>query len=225
MPPVATVELQCPSGIAGNMWLAAALALGAEAQPLFDLPAVLRLGDARLEWTADGSSGVVCTDLEVVDVDPGIDGTFADLTDRIAGTDLPARVREVATAVAERRCEGDAGTPFAGRRWWGEEFTDTLIDVVGGVLAWYQLGEPAVVTRGPVALGGAALPGLDEVLGPITHVGGGPPVALTTATGAALLRQFWQPGTASGESVRRCAVHSAFVRRFDLTPMAAALHA
>lgn len=94
------MSLRCPSGIAGNMWLAAALGLGADPQPFLHLPQRLGLGPARIEWRCERRgtprAEVEVVDVEVVDVDESIDGTIEDLRSRIGAAELSADLRELA---------------------------------------------------------------------------------------------------------------------------------
>lgn len=222
-----TVLLRCPSGIAGNMWLAAALGLGADPQPLLHLPQRLGLGPARIEWRCERRgtprAEVEVVDLEVVDVDESIDGTVEDLRSRIGAAELSADLRELALQVLAWRCRGDAGTSFGEQRWWQGELTDTLVDVVGGVMAWDLLDRPAIATDGPVAVGtphGAILSALE----PVPTTTGGCPAQLATATGAALLHEWWSATMPTTEPRTRCEVRSCFARSFGLPPMTASYH-
>ncbi len=206
------------------MWLAGLLGLGADRERILSLPATLRLGSARIDWTRRQDGGTLWTDLEVVDVDPAIDGTFDDLVRHLEQTELPSDLRAAAREVLHWRRRGDAGTEFSRQRFWGAEFTDTLIDVVGGVLAWDLLGRPRVTTTGIVDAG-TATEGIREVLGPVPHHSGSCADPLVTATGAALLRHFWTPVPVPEEPpLAACEIRSTFARRHGLGPMVASLH-
>lgn len=218
-----SVVLRCPSGIAGNMWLAVALALGADTDVLFALPAMLGVSPARLDWRSTVHGNVVCADLEVVDIDPRIDGTYEDVRSRISALPLSSDLRIRCLNVLKLRRDADSGSAFATEKWWGSELTDTLVDVVGGVLAWDLLGRPIVTTSGPVVLGSAA-EGVRTVLGSIPWHPGNAKVTLTTATGAALLRTLWAPYDLDLPAMLRCEVRSAFARRYHLPPLTAELH-
>lgn len=217
------VLLRCPSGIAGNMWLAAALGLGADPEPLLRLPRTLRLSPARLALDRRWTGSCWSLDLEVVEVDGDIDGTYDDLRSRIRGSELPPDLQDLALQILARRRRADAGTPFARQRWWGGELTDTLVDVVGGVLAWDLLGRPVLTTEGPLAVGtvGGAVRSLLEG---VPTAAGGCPEQLTTATGAALLHSWWRAHRPRTPAVARCEVRSRFARAFALPPMVATLH-
>ena len=217
--------LACPSGIAGNLWLAALLGLGADAGVLTGLPERLGVPAARIDWRYDPDGGRSEVDVHGTGSAPPTD--YAGLVARVHDAGLPAPARDDALAVLHRRETAEArflGLDLATRSFCGDDVADTLIDVVGGVLLWHALDGPATTTAGPVVAGIRPRTSSLELLGGVPVEHGGADLCLTTPTGAALLRAFWQSGPLSGPPVREVHVPSEFSTVAGLPPLRATLH-
>jgi pyridinium-3,5-bisthiocarboxylic acid mononucleotide nickel chelatase len=217
--------LACPSGIAGNLWMAALLGLGADVRLIRDLPERLGVPHARVVWNHDSSTRVSEVQVEGTEGTPETD--FRGLVSMVEEAGLPDAVRGTAQRVLWQRERAEArylGMSLGTRRFRDEDVADTLLDVVGGILLWDSLGAPPTLTRGPVMAGvhprGSSL----ELLRGIPIAQGGADLCLATPTGAALLRNSWQMGRPRGAIIREIRVPGDFSVASNLKPMHAALY-
>ena len=218
--------LHCPSGIAGNLWMAALLGLGADARALHHLPERLGVPEARIAWNHDPDRSV--SQVEVHGASPTPATNYAGLLARVRGAGLTPAVREHALRVLADRETAEArllGLDLATRRFADEDVADTLIDVVGGVLLWHQLGRPPTAVRGAVVAGRHPRPSSLALLDGIPAAHTGADLPLATPTGAALLRSVWEPTVETGPAVREIEVPGDFSVQAGLPPLSAALHA
>ena len=224
---MASLEFHCPSGIAGNLWMAALLGLGADPSGLDDLPGRLGVAYATIEWHRNDVDGRTVSEVSVHGTAGAPPATFADLVAAISGAGLGPAVTRDAVRVLElrQRAEGEFnGFDIHTRTYFGDDVADTLIDVVGGVLMWHRLDRPIVTTTGPVALGGKVLGPTRLLMQDLPTCLGDSGYELTTPTGAALLADRWRPGRAAGLPVREVRVPSDFSTAGRLEPLAAALY-
>jgi uncharacterized protein (DUF111 family) len=217
------VVLDCPSGIGGNLWMAALLGLGADPAALEGLPARLGVPHVRIDWSMDAATSQV----EVLGTECTPTTDFDGLRDRVGSAGLADDLRDLALHVLQAREGAEArllGLELETREFADEDVADTLIDVVGGVVLWAALGRPAVVLRRPVVVGDPPRRSSAELLDGVPYRVGGAALPLTTPTGAALLRAFWSDATVCGEAVRQTEVPGDFSRAANLPPLHAALH-
>lgn len=209
---MALVEFECRSGIAGNLWLAAFVGLGAQEGLIRELPEALHLPFVSVR-TAVESNGAYRPSVSIEGTALAGAETYSQMLGRISDAGLPPDVEANARRVMEARQRAESaarGLALEGRTFDGDAMADTLLDVVGGVLLWFDLGKPAITTRGPVVLGGKRPPAVSELLGAIPTTTGPADLELTTPTGAALLGHFWEPVEAEGEPLRRAEVRGDF---------------
>lgn len=220
------VVLDCPSGIAGNLWMAALLGLGADARALEGLPARLGVPHVRIQWRHDPGPPPR-SDVAVLDAEATAPTDFAGMLARVRGAGLPADLCELALGVLREREEAEArhlGLELATMEFRGEAVADTLLDIVGGVVLWDALGRPEVLTPSPVVAGHRPRSSSAELLDGIPFSPGGGDYVLVTPTGAALLRAFWRPGPLRGPAMREVTVAGDFSTAAGLPPLRATLH-
>ena len=221
-----SLVLRCPSGIAGNLWMAAMLGLGADARALHRLPERLGVPEARIAWDHDADRSV--SQVEVHGAAPTPATNYEGLISRVRGAGLAPAVCEHALRVLADREAAEArllGLDLATRRFADEDVADTLIDVVAGVLLWHQLGRPPTGVCGPVVVGLHPRPSSLALLDGIPVARTGADLPLATPTGAALLRSVWEPTVGTGPAVREVEVPGDFSLQAGLPPLTAALHA
>lgn len=220
------VVLDCPSGIAGNLWMAALLGLGADVHALEDLPARLGVPHARVDWRHDPGPPAT-SEVAVLDAEATAATDFPGMLERVRGARLPAELCATALGVLREREEAEArhlGLDLSTMEFRGEAVADTLLDIVGGVVLWDSLGRPEVLTSRPVVAGHRPRSSSVELLDGIPFSPGGADYVLVTPTGAALLRAFWAPGPVRGHAVRKVDVPGDFSTAAGLPPLHATLH-
>lgn len=191
-------------GIAGDMFLAAALDAGLDLAALEAQLRTLSVPGWRLEVTRRSVSGIAATHLDVrVEGDQPTSRTLASILDLIARSGLSPRARATARALFERVGRAEAavhGVPLEEVHFHEVGAVDSIVDLCGAVVALELLGWPDVrsappelgrgLTRtahGPMPVPPPAVLKLLEGL-PIRP--GGPPGEAVTPTGAALLAHF-----------------------------------
>ena len=220
------VVLDCPSGIAGNLWMAAMLGLGADFAAVADLPARLGVPHVGIDWRHDPGPPAV-SEVVVHDAERTPPTDFAGMLDRVRGAGLSTGLCDIALDVLRAREEAEArhlGLELPSMQLHGEAVADTLLDIVGGVVLWDALGRPDVLTRAAVVAGLRPRSSSAELLDGIPFTRGGADLVLVTPTGAALLRSFWRRATVCGPPVREVSVPGDFSRAANLAPLQAALH-
>jgi pyridinium-3,5-bisthiocarboxylic acid mononucleotide nickel chelatase len=201
--------LEPVGGIAGDMFLAAALDLGVSAAALEEGLRGLDLGGWQLKATRAERQGLTGVHVEVV-VPAGPPAAHRPLTDilrRIDGSGLPARAQARARAVFEAIGQVEAsihGVALEAVAFHEVGAVDSLVDICGAALALELLGNPEVLCAPPplgsgmVATAHGPLPiptpaTLELLHGiPVRFEGVG---ELTTPTGAALVKVLTRVAT------------------------------
>jgi len=195
-------------GIAGDMFLAAALDLGVARSELAKVLGTLGLPGWRLEVTPVEVDGIRATHVAVVVEGPQPhERGLADVLDLVARSGLSTRARERARAIFERigRAESRVhGIPLEQVHFHEVGAVDSIVDVCGAAAALDLLGWPRVVSAPPelgtglvrTAHGNLPVPppAVLEILAGKPVRLSGPPGEAVTPTGAALLAELAEVG-------------------------------
>ncbi len=190
-------------GVAGDMFLAAALDLGVDRAALEGALATLGLG-FRLVATRAEAGGVAGTHVDVL-VREGAppERGLAEILALVDGSGLAPRAKAAARAVFERIGRAEArvhGVPVERVHFHEVGAVDSIADVCGACVALDLLGWPRVVAP-PPELGQGFVdtahgrlpvppPAVLEILRGVPVRLGGPPGEAVTPTGAAILAQL-----------------------------------
>ncbi|HEY6106097.1 MAG TPA: nickel pincer cofactor biosynthesis protein LarC [Anaeromyxobacteraceae bacterium] len=194
-------------GIAGDMFLAAALDLGVPRGELERLLATLPLGGFRLEVTAAEAGGLRGTHVKVVAEGPSPERGLRQVLEVVDQSGLSARAREAARAVFVRIGRAEAtvhGLPIESVHFHEIGAVDSIVDVCGAAAALDLLGWPRLCAT-PPELGQGLVetahgrlpvpaPAVLEILKGTPVKLGGPPGEAVTPTGAALLATLCEVG-------------------------------
>ena len=201
--------LEPVGGIAGDMFLAAALDLGVDRVALEAALSTLPVGPFRLELSRRSESGIEGTHLEVVV--PGEEPKGArglrEILALVEESGLAPRVRAAARALFERIGRAEAkvhGIPLEEVHFHEIGAVDSIVDLCGAALALDLLGWPRVYSA-PPELGTGIVrtahgpmpippPAVLELLTGKPVRPGGPPGEAVTPTGAALLAELCEVG-------------------------------
>ena len=189
-------------GIAGDMFLAAALDLGIDRPALEEGLRTLDVGGWRMQASSAERQGLSGIHVEVVveGAPAHVHRPLSDILRRIDASGLPARAKERARAVFEALGRAEAsvhGVPLEAVEFHEVGAVDSIVDVCGAALALELLGDPRVFCAPPPLGSGtvrtahgtmpvpspAALELLQGI--PVRFEGAG---ELTTPTGAALVK-------------------------------------
>jgi pyridinium-3,5-bisthiocarboxylic acid mononucleotide nickel chelatase len=202
--------LEPVGGIAGDMFLAAAVDLGVSVDALQSGLAGLGLGAFRLVASSAERQGLTGVHVDVVPAAGPVGSGHTPLSDilrRIDASGLPERARTRARAVFQAIGQVEASIHGVGVE--AVEFhevgaVDSIVDICGAALALELLGDPLLLC-GPVPLGSGMVdtahgrlpvpaPATLELLQgvPVRFEGVG---ELTTPTGAALVKVLCRAGT------------------------------
>jgi uncharacterized protein (TIGR00299 family) protein len=195
-------------GIAGDMFLAAALDLGVPRGELERLLATLPLGGFRLEVTAAEAGGLRGTHLRVVAEGPSPpERGLRQILEIVDQSGLSARAREAARAVFVRIGRAEAtvhGLPLESVHFHEIGAVDSIVDVCGAAAALDLLGWPRLFATTPELGQGLVqtahgrlpvpAPAVLEILKGTPVKLGGPPGEAVTPTGAALLAALCEVG-------------------------------
>jgi uncharacterized protein (TIGR00299 family) protein len=195
-------------GIAGDMFLAAALDLGVPRGELERLLATLPLGGFRLEVTAAEAGGLRGTHLRVVAEGPSPpERGLRQILEVVDQSGLSARAREAARAVFVRIGRAEAtvhGLPLESVHFHEIGAVDSIVDVCGAAAALDLLGWPRLFATTPELGQGLVetahgrlpvpAPAVLEILKGTPVKLGGPPGEAVTPTGAALLAALCEVG-------------------------------
>lgn len=197
--------LDCHSGIAGDMLVAALLDVGGDAQLLNQGIAALGLPQVRLAIERVFKCGIACTRVVVTDDGPAVERRLADIALLLRAAALPGAVADRALAVFETLAGAEAqvhGCSPAEVHFHEVGAADAICDIVGASLLLHSLA-PETVRASPVRTGfgyvradhgqmpipapatALLLRGLVSYAGPLAG-------EWTTPTGAALLRTWTQ---------------------------------
>jgi len=205
---VPLLVLEPIGGIAGDMFLAAAIDLGVDPAALEASLRTLGVPGWRLAVSRKTDCGIAGTHVDVVveGEQPHARG-LAEILALVDGSGLPARPRAVARALFERIGRAEAkvhGVPVAEIHFHEVGAVDSIIDVCGAVVALDLLGWPRVVCAPPELGRGLSRsahgpmpippPAVLELLAGKPVRPGGPNGEAVTPTGAALLAELAQVG-------------------------------
>jgi uncharacterized protein (TIGR00299 family) protein len=204
----AVLVLEPIGGIAGDMFLAAALDLGVPRGELERLLATLPLGGFHLEVAAAEAGGLRGTHLRVVPEGPSPpERGLRQVLEVVDQSGLSARAREAARAVFVRIGRAEAtvhGLPIESVHFHEIGAVDSIVDVCGAAAALDLLGWPRLCATPPELGQGLVetahgrlpvpVPAVLEILKGTPVKLGGPPGEAVTPTGAALLAALCEVG-------------------------------
>ena len=204
----ALLVLEPIGGIAGDMFLAAALDLGVDRAALEAALRTLGVAGWRLEVVRKTDAGIAGTHVEVVvEGDPPHARGLVEIRALVDASGLPPRARAAARAVFERIGRAEAkvhGVAVEEVHFHEVGAVDSIVDVCGAAVALELLGWPRVVSAPPElgrGLGRSAHgpmpippPAVLELLAGKPVRPGGPPGEAVTPTGAALLAELADVG-------------------------------
>jgi hypothetical protein len=191
-------------GVAGDMFLAAALDLGVDRAALEAMLATLRLPDWRLEAVPAEAGGIRGTHVDVVLSSPSSAERHLDEILRlIDASGLSEKARAAARSVFERIGRAEAkvhGVSLEEVHFHEVGAVDSIVDVCGAavvleLLDWPRLlSSPPELGQGFVSTAHGRLPvpapAVLEILRGVPIRPGGPPGEAVTPTGAALLAEL-----------------------------------
>ncbi len=195
-------------GIAGDMFLAAALDLGVDLGALEKALRTLEVPGWRLEVARKSDSGIAGTHLDVI-VDGGQPHArgLREILALVDASGLPARARATARALFERIGRAEAkvhGIALEEVHFHELGAVDSIVDLCGAAVALDLLGWPRVVAPPPELGRGLTRtahgpmpvppPAVLELLAGKPVRPGGPPGEAVTPTGAALLAELAEVG-------------------------------
>src|SRR5512142_707489 len=200
--------LEPVGGIAGDMFMAAALDLGVDRARLEAALATLPLGGFRLELTARSDSAIHGTHLDVVveGEQPHARG-LAEILGLIDRSGLAPRAKAAARALFERIGRAEAkvhGIPVEQVHFHEVGAVDSIVDLCGAAVVLDLLGWPRVLSAPPELGRGIGRsehgpmpippPAVLELLAGKPVRPGGPPGEAVTPTGAAILAELCEVG-------------------------------
>ncbi len=205
---MALLVIEPIGGIAGDMFLAAALDLGVDRGALDAALHTLAVGGFRLEVTRRSVFGIQGTHVDVV-----VEGeepharALAEILAVIDRSGLPPRAKAVARALFERIGRAEAkvhGIALEDVHFHEVGAVDSIVDLCGAAVVLDLLGWPRVVAA-PPELGRGIVrtahgpmpvppPAVLELLAGKPVRPGGPPGEAVTPTGAALLAELAEVG-------------------------------
>jgi uncharacterized protein (TIGR00299 family) protein len=195
-------------GIAGDMFLAAALDLGVDRAALEGALRTLGVGGWRLEVSRRSASGILGTHVDVVvEGEPPHDRALSEILAIVAASGLAPRAKAAARALFERIGRAEAkvhGVPIEEVHFHEVGAVDSIVDLCGAAVALDLLGWPRVVSA-PPELGRGLVrtahgpipvppPAVLELMAGKPVRPGGPPGEAVTPTGAALLAELAEVG-------------------------------
>jgi len=200
--------LEPVGGVAGDMFLAAALDLGVPQAELTRHLRALGVPGWRLEVRPAEVSGIRGLHLDVEVEGPEAHGRgYAEIAAIFRGAPLPPRAREAALAMLERVGRAEArvhGVPLEQVHFHEVGAVDSIIDLCGAALVLELLGWPRAVASPPELGQGLQRthhgilpvppPAVLEILAGVEVRPGGPPGEAVTPTGAAILRELFEVG-------------------------------
>jgi uncharacterized protein (TIGR00299 family) protein len=213
----ALLHLEPVGGLAGDMFLAAALDLGIPRDALERALASLGLPGWRLEVKRAEASGIAGTHVDVVIEGPAPHARhLTDILELVRASGLSPRAREAALALFDRIGQAEAkvhGVPLEKVHFHEVGAVDSIVDACGAAVALDLLGWPRVVAA-PPELGQGFVktahgllpvppPAVLELLRGVRVKPGGPVGEAVTPTGAAILATLCQVGEAPAYTPQR----------------------
>ena len=206
--PSPLLVLEPIGGVAGDMFLAAALDAGVDRGALEAALRTLGVPGWRLEVTRRSVSGIAATHVEVeVEGPQPASRRLAELLALVAGSGLSPRARQEAAGLLGRIGRAEAkvhGVPLEEVHFHEVGAVDSIVDLCGAVVALELLGWPRVLSAPPELGRGLARtahgpmpippPAVLELLAGKAVRPGGPPGEAVTPTGAAILAHFAEVG-------------------------------
>jgi uncharacterized protein (TIGR00299 family) protein len=200
--------LEPVGGIAGDMFLAAALDLGVDRGALERALATLGVPGWRLEVARKTESGISGTHVDViVEGDEPHARGLAEILAIVDGSGLPPRARDASRALFERIGRAEAkvhGLAVEDVHFHEVGAVDSIVDVCGAAVALDLLGWPRVLSAPPELGRGMTRtahgpmpvppPAVLELLAGKPVRPGGPPGEAVTPTGAAILAELAEIG-------------------------------
>ncbi len=147
--------LDAPTGLAGDMIIAALVDLGVPREVVEQAAGALELEGFELRWLAGARSGIAATRFDVVVSGAQPERTYRDVDARLAGAPLDEPTRALARKIFRRLAEAEAevhAAPLDDVHFHEVGAVDALIDVVGAAAALTYLGATLVVS--PLPMGG-----------------------------------------------------------------------
>jgi hypothetical protein len=204
----ALLVLEPVGGIAGDMFLAAAIDLGVDRARLEEALRSLGLGGWRLEVTRRSVSGIQATHVDVVVEGEQPHGRgLAEILGLVDASALPPRAKATARSLFERIGRAEAkvhGVPVEEIHFHEVGAVDSIVDLCGAAVVMDLLGWPRVVSAPPELGRGVARtahghipippPAVMELLAGKPVRPGGPFGEAVTPTGAALLAELAEIG-------------------------------
>ncbi|WP_242392073.1 nickel pincer cofactor biosynthesis protein LarC [Anaeromyxobacter oryzisoli] len=200
--------LEPVGGIAGDMFMAAAIDLGVDRGALVAALETLKLPGWRLEVRAKTEHGIRGTHVDVVvEGEQPHERGLAEILALVDASGLAPRARAAARAIFERIGRAEAkvhGIPVERVHFHEVGAIDSIVDVCGAAVVLDLLGWPRVVStppelgRGMVRTAHGVMPvpppAVLELLAGLPIRPGGPQGEAVTPTGAALLAELAQLG-------------------------------
>jgi len=202
--PAPLLLLEPIGGLAGDMFMAAALDAGVDRAALEAQLATLGLPGWRLEVTRRSVSGIACTHVDVVvEGEPPASRRLTQILELVDRSGLSPRARAAARALFERIGRAEAkvhGIPYEEVHFHEVGAVDSIVDVCGAAVVMDLLGWPRALCA-PPELGRGIVktahgpmpvppPAVLELLTGLPIRPGGPPGEAVTPTGAAIAAHF-----------------------------------
>jgi len=191
--------LDAPSGLAGDMIIAALVDLGVPTAVIEEAVATLPVTGFHLHWETRVRSGIVATKLDVHVDGAQPERTYGQIKKMLDAADLPAPVRTRAHATFRRLAEAEAKVhrmALDDVHFHEVGAVDAIVDVVGSAAALEHLGARLVVSPLPMGHGRIKArhgilplppPAVVECLRGHPTYDGGIAFELVTPTGAAIV--------------------------------------
>ncbi|MBU8871216.1 MAG: nickel pincer cofactor biosynthesis protein LarC [Gemmatimonadales bacterium] len=189
------------SGLSGDMFLGALLDLGASADKLQSLPAILGLAGASIRIDPVDKCGIRCTKVTIVDDTPAQHRHLSHIVDLIGSADLPENVKALAGRIFNIVGEAEAavhGIPVEKVHFHEVGAIDSILDIVGAavLLAGFEfdgvVSDPICTGSGFVDCAHGRLPvpapATGKILQGLPIYSGAIQAEMTTPTGAAILK-------------------------------------
>lgn len=197
--------LQCPTGAAGNMLLAALVDCGIPFSWLEEQLSTLPLSDWQLHWQEKKHQGIRALHLDVTFSENQPHRHLHHIEAIIRGSDIPLVVQDQALAIFQRLAAAEArahGIKIEKIHFHEVGAIDAIIDIVGCCLALYYL-KPAAIACSPLPLGSGVIrcqhgqisvpaPATLELVKGLPVYQGEEQTELLTPTAAAILGYFVQ---------------------------------